>query len=129
MSTILSNLSYVKTHEWVKYDTACQTATVGITDYAQSHLGDIVFVDLPECGRQVTAGHEIAVIESVKGVSDIYAPVSGTVTETNGELADNPAAVNEKPYESWLFRIRVSDTVELTQLLDAAGYQKVCDGE
>lgn len=112
---------YTSEHEWI--DVAGGTATVGITDYAQGQLGDVVFVDLPEAGRQVTKGGEAAVVESVKAASDVYAPVSGTVIEGNPALADDPALVNTAPEgEGWFFRLTLADAAELDGLMDKAAY-------
>lgn len=110
-------------HEWIDVDG--DTATVGITDHAQSQLGDIVFVETPEAGRAVTKGAEAAVVESVKAASDVYAPVSGTVTEGNAALADDPALVNTAAEgDGWFFRLTLSDPSELDGLMDAAAYQE-----
>lgn len=112
---------YTNQDEWIEVDGT--TATVGITDYAQGQLGDIVFVDLPEPGRVVERGKEAAVVESVKTAADVYAPVSGTVTEVNTALADNPALVNEQAEgEGWFFRLTLADPSELEGLMDAAAY-------
>jgi glycine cleavage system H protein len=114
-------------HEWIDVDG--DTATVGITDYAQGQLGDVVFVDLPEPGRVVAKGKEAAVVESVKAASDVYAPVSGSVTETNAALAEEPALVNTAPEaEGWFFRLTLSDAGELAGLMDAAAYQAFVAG-
>lgn len=113
---------FTKDHEWI--EVSGDTATVGITDYAQGQLGDVVFVDLPEPGREVTAGGEAAVVESVKAASEVYAPVSGTVIEANAALAEDPSLVNSAPEEGgWFFRLRLSDPSELEGLMDARGYQ------
>jgi glycine cleavage system H protein len=113
---------YTKDHEWIEADG--ETATVGITDYAQAQLGDIVFVELPEPGRRVTKGGEAAVVESVKAASDVYAPVSGAVTESNAALADDPALVNSDPEGAgWFFRMTLSDPSELEGLLDGDSYR------
>ena len=113
---------FTKDHEWIDVDGAA--ATVGITDYAQGQLGDVVFVDLPDVGRAVVAGGEAAVVESVKAASDVFAPVSGTVSEANAALADEPALVNTAPEaEGWFFRLTLSDPAELEGLMDAAAYQ------
>lgn len=113
---------YTNQDEWIEVDGT--TATVGITDYAQGQLGDIVFVDLPEPGRVVERGKEAAVVESVKTAADVYAPVSGTVTEVNTALADNPALVNEQAEgEGWFFRLTLADPSELEGLMDQAAYQ------
>lgn len=112
---------YTQDHEWI--DVAGGEATVGITDYAQGQLGDVVFVDLPDSGRAVTKGGEAAVVESVKAASDVYAPVSGTVTESNPALADDPSLVNSAPEaEGWFFKLTLSDASELDGLMDKAAY-------
>jgi glycine cleavage system H protein len=112
---------YTQDHEWI--DVAGGVATVGITDYAQGQLGDVVFVDLPDAGRQVTKGGEAAVVESVKAASDVYAPVSGTVTESNPALADDPSLVNSAPEgDGWFFNLTLSDASELDGLMDKAAY-------
>ena len=119
---------YTKEHEWVRVDG--DEATVGITDFAQSQLGDVVFVELPEVGRQVRKGGEAAVVESVKAASDVYAPVSGEVTEANQALVDDSALVNSDPEgEGWFFRLRLSDTSELDGLMDPDAYQSFCDSQ
>lgn len=113
---------YTEDHEWLDVDG--ETATVGITDYAQSQLGDIVFVEVPEEGRSVSKGDDAAVVESVKAASDVYAPVGGTVVEGNPALADNPALVNEDPEgEGWFFKLTLADTGELESLMDETAYK------
>ncbi len=113
---------YSEEHEWVDVDGT--TATVGITDYAQVQLGDVVFVELPEAGRTVEAGKEAAVVESVKAASEVYAPVSGTVTEANQALADDPSLVNSAPEtDGWFFRMTLSDLAQLDGLMDDAAYK------
>ena len=108
-------------HEWIEVDG--DTGTVGITDYAQEQLGDVVFAELPEIGRIVVKGDDIAVVESVKAASEIYAPVGGEVVDTNGALEDNPAAVNEDAEgEGWFVRLKLADAAELEDLMDAAAY-------
>ena len=125
MSNIPGELKYTKSHEWVKEEDG--VITVGLTDYAQSALGDIVFINLPEEGDDVTAGQAFSDVESVKAVSDVFSPVSGKVAAINEELLDNPALVNEDPYEAWLIKVEeVSDTEEL---MDAAAYGQVCAAE
>lgn len=119
-----SELRYSKSHEWVKVEDGI--ATIGITDYAQNELGDLVFVNLPEVGDEVTAGEAFGDVESVKGVSDVNSPASGTVTEINEELLDNPAAINETPYDAWFIKVKVTEEGEL---LDAAAYEKFCEEE
>ncbi|PZQ60489.1 MAG: glycine cleavage system protein GcvH [Sphingomonas taxi] len=112
---------FTEDHEWIEVDGA--TGTVGISDYAQGQLGDIVFVETPDAGRQLAKGDEAAVVESVKAASDVYAPVSGTVLEGNPALADEPALVNSDPEgEGWFFRITLSDPGELDALMDEAAY-------
>ncbi len=119
---------YSKTHEWVKLEG--DVATVGISDFAQESLGDVVYVELPESGRQVAAGEAVAVIESVKTASDVYAPLAGEVVEVNESLADEPELVNGDPYGGgWLFRLRVSRPAEFESLLDASAYAKVIEEE
>lgn len=114
-------------HEWIEVDG--DTATVGITDYAQGQLGDIVFVELPQPGTQVARGKDAAVVESVKAASDVYAPITGEVTEANGALEDDPALVNSAPEDGgWFFKLTISDPSELEGLMDAAAYKSFCDG-
>jgi len=113
---------YTRDHEWI--DVSGGTATVGITDYAQGQLGDVVFVELPEAGRAVAAGKEAAVVESVKAASEVYAPVSGTVTEANAALADTPDLVNTAPEgDGWFFRLTLSNPAELDGLMDDTAYK------
>ena len=113
---------FTKDHEWIDVDGT--TATVGITDYAQGQLGDVVFVELPDAGRVVEAGKEAAVVESVKAASEVYAPVSGTVTEANAALADTPDLVNTAPEgDGWFFRLTLSNPGELDGLMDEAAYK------
>ncbi len=122
MSNIPSDLKYTKAHEWVRV--AGDTVTIGITDHAQQELTDIVFVELPEAGRQVKAGEACAVVESVKTASDIYAPVSGQILEPNKSVADEPALANSEPYDKgWFFKIKVSNPDELKSLLSAQQYE------
>jgi len=118
------DLRYTKDHEWVRVDG--DVATIGITDYAAHQLGDIVFVELPDLGRAVTQFGAIGVVESVKAVSDLFAPVGGEVVETNGELVAKPELVNGDPLgEGWMLRVRVDDLGQLDQLLDAAAYEEL----
>ena len=119
---------FTQEHEWISVEG--DTATVGITDFAQGQLGDIVFVELPEPGRRVIKGGEAAVVESVKAASDVYAPVSGEVTEANQALSDDPSLVNSDPEgEGWFFRLRLSDTSELDGLMDAGAYKTFCENQ
>ena len=121
-----TELSYLETHEWVKFidDT---TALVGITDFAQDQLGDIVFVELPEVDSDVTKGEQVAEVESVKTVSDIYTPFTGVISKINPDLEDAPESVNEKPFETWLFE--VSNITEKEELIDVTAYNKVVEEE
>lgn len=115
-------------HEWIAVDG--DTGTVGITDYAQEQLGDVVFVELPEIGRTVIKGDDMAVVESVKAASEVYAPVGGEVVETNGALEDNPAAVNEDAEgEGWFVRLKLADAAELEDLMDAAAYAAFAEAQ
>ncbi len=123
---IPADLKYTESHEWVRAE-ADGTVTVGITEYAQDALGDIVFVELPKVGKSFTAGDDAAVVESVKAASDIYAPVSGEVVAVNDAVADAPDSINADAYAAWLFRIKPSDANAINGLLDAAGYGKVTE--
>ena len=115
-------------HEWIAVDG--ETGTVGITDYAQEQLGDVVFVELPEIGRTVIKGDDMAVVESVKAASEVYAPVGGEVVETNGALEDNPAAVNEDAEgDGWFVRLKLADAAELEDLMDAAAYAAFAEAQ
>jgi glycine cleavage system H protein len=116
-----ADLKYTKDHEWVRVDG--DTGTVGITNFAQQQLGDVVYVDLPEVGTQLTAGQTFGTIESVKAVSELYAPVSGEVLEVNAALKDKPEDVNAKPHDTWMIKVRLANAAETNGLLDAAAYQ------
>ncbi|NCB64240.1 MAG: glycine cleavage system protein GcvH [Clostridia bacterium] len=121
-----ANLKYSKSHEWVEF-TGETTAKIGLTDHAQDALGDLVFVNLPEAGDSLTAGEALGDVESVKAVSDVNAPVTGTVSAVNDAVADDPSLVNSDPYGAWLVEVEgISDQEEL---LDAADYQKFCEEE
>ncbi|HGY57005.1 MAG TPA: glycine cleavage system protein GcvH [Caldithrix abyssi] len=121
---IPAELKYTKDHEWVKIDG--DVATVGITDYAQGELGDVVFVELPAEGDTVEQGGTFGTIEAVKAVADLFSPVSGEVTEVNGALEDAPETVNKDPYgDGWMVKIKISDASQLDELLDAAAYQEL----
>lgn len=127
MSDTPNELKYARTHEWARLEDD-GTVTVGISDHAQNALGDVVFVELPEVGAELTAGSEAGVVESVKAASDIYAPVSGEVIAINDKLVDVPETINGDPYgDGWFFRVRPSDIGELDELLDAEGYRAVAD--
>ena len=122
MSSIPADLKYTKSHEWLKL-AADGTAVIGITEHAQDQLGDMVYVEVPDAGRNVAAGDACAVVESVKAASDVYAPVAGEVIEGNAALADTPEAVNQDPYGSgWLLKMKVADKAAVDALMDAAGY-------
>jgi len=122
MSKIPAELKYTKSHEWIRTE-ADGTLTVGVTDHAQEALGDVVFLELPEAGRKVTAGEACAVIESVKAASDIYAPVAGEIVAANEAAVDAPESLNADAYGAWLFKIKPDDGANLAGLLDAAGYE------
>ena len=125
MSNIPKDLKYAKSHEWAKKQ-ADGTVVIGISDHAQSALGDLVFVEVPKAGRKVAAGEACAVVESVKAASDVYAPISGEVVESNPALANAPETLNQDPYgKGWMFKLKPSNAAELDALLDAAGYEKV----
>ena len=124
MNELSENLKYAPTHEWARLEDG-QIVRVGITDFAQAELGDIVFIGLPEVGRQVACKEQIAVVESVKTASDLYSPVSGTVVSVNEALQDEPELVNEDAFQSWLFCIKADNPDELAQLMDVAAYQQM----
>lgn len=128
MSDTPNDLRYASTHEWAAL--AEDVATVGISDFAQDALGDVVFVELPEPGQLVRAGEEAAVVESVKAAADVYAPLTGTVVAVNEALEEAPELVNEAPYgDGWFFRMRIDNEAELDDLLDAAAYRERCEAE
>jgi glycine cleavage system H protein len=124
MSNIPADLKYTESHEWVRAE-ADGTVTVGITEFAQDALGDIVFVELPKVGNTYTAGDDAAVVESVKAASDIYAPVSGEVVAVNDAVTGAPESINADAYAAWLFKIKPSDANAINGLLDAAAYGNV----
>ncbi|WP_020558853.1 glycine cleavage system protein GcvH [Thiofilum flexile] len=129
MSNVLANLKYSESHEWL-LDNGDGTVTVGITDHAQALLGDLVFVEVPEVGSTFAVGDECGVVESVKAASDLYAPVSGEVTEVNEALGDSPESVNADPYGAgWIFKVKLADKAQLASLMDAAAYQALLDSE
>jgi len=118
------DLRYTKDHEWVRVEG--DTATIGVTDFAANQLGDVVFVDLPAIGKAVEQFATFGVVESVKAVSDLYAPLSGEVVAVNGDLGSKPELVNSDPFgDGWMIRVKVGDTAQVDELLDAAGYEKL----
>ncbi|MFN6261290.1 glycine cleavage system protein GcvH [Rheinheimera sp.] len=129
MSNIPTELKYASSHEWLRSE-GNGVYTVGITEHAQDLLGDMVFVELPEVGDSVAQGDDVAVAESVKAASDIYAPIAGEILEVNEALTDSPELVNSAPYtDGWMFKIKASDEAEVAGLLDAAGYKNAIDEE
>jgi glycine cleavage system H protein len=127
MALVPADLKYIASHEWIRAE-GDGIYTVGITDFAQEALGDIVFVELPEVGAEVNRDDAIAVVESVKAASDIYSPLSGEIVEINEMLADEPEKANEEPYEAaWFFKIKVSEESEVDALLSAEQYEGECD--
>ncbi|WP_409524592.1 glycine cleavage system protein GcvH [Nitrincola sp. MINF-07-Sa-05] len=129
MSNIPSELKYVASHEWIR-DEGNGVVSIGVTDHAQDLLGDVVFVELPEVGDEVSSGDDCGVVESVKAASDIYAPLSGEIIEINEDLEDSPEMVNSDPYgDGWFFRLKLSDPAELDDLLDAEAYAEHCESE
>ncbi|MBD5206854.1 MAG: glycine cleavage system protein GcvH [Bacteroidales bacterium] len=125
MSKIEEGLRYAESHEWVKVEG--DIAVIGISDYAQHALGNIVYVDLPEVGDEVEAGEDFGAVESVKAASDLISPVSGEVVEVNSELEDKPEAINENAFGCWIIKVKMSDPAEIDALLDAAAYAKLCE--
>ena len=128
MSNIPDDLKYTKSHEWVR-DEGDGIVSIGISDHAQELLGDLVFVELPEAGTTLTAGDECAVVESVKAASDVYSPLDGEVMEANETLADAPEAINEAPYDNWIFKLKLSNPTQLDELLDAEAYTALVAAE
>ncbi|XP_020109774.1 glycine cleavage system H protein 2, mitochondrial [Ananas comosus] len=127
-STVLQELKYADSHEWVKVDG--DSATVGITDHAQDHLGDVVYVELPDVGANVKQGKSFGAVESVKATSDVYSPVSGEVIEVNSKLSDSPGLINASPYDSgWIIKVKISGAGELNTLMDSDKYAKFCEEE
>ncbi|NSW91832.1 MAG: glycine cleavage system protein GcvH [Firmicutes bacterium] len=124
---IEKGLKYSKEHEWVRVEG--NRAYIGITDYAQNALGDVVFVELPETGADLETGDTLGVVESVKAASDIYTPVSGTVVEVNDELSESPEKINESPYEAWIAVIELNDFSQLDDLMDEYEYEQFCSKE
>ncbi len=130
MSLVPKELKYLSSHEWARLESDGQTVTVGITDHAQDLLGDVVFVEVPEVGAEISAGDEAGVVESVKAASDIYSPVSGEVIAVNEALEESPDLVNSHPYDDgWFFQVKISDPEELEALLSAEDYTAACEEE
>jgi glycine cleavage system H protein len=125
MSSIPTNLKYTKEHEWT--DLKENIATIGITDFAQSALGDIVFLEIPPVGKELIQGSTFGVVESIKSVSDLYAPISGEVIERNDALESSPEKLNQDPFGSWLIKVKVKNLDETKKLMSAADYQNYCD--
>lgn len=121
------NIRFAESHEWVRIDGT--VAVVGISDYAQHALGDIVYVDLPEVGDRVEAGEEFGAVESVKAASDLYSPVSGEVIAVNEDLEDDPGLINKDAFSSWIMKVQVDDPSEIEKLLDKEAYEKLCTEE
>ena len=124
MAKVIEGLYYSESHEYVKVEG--EFAYVGITDYAQNALGNVVYVDLPEVDDEVEADEDFGAVESVKAASDLISPVSGTVVEVNEDLEDKPELLNEDPFENWIIKVQLSDTAELDNLMDAQGYEDFC---
>jgi len=125
MAKVIEGLYYSESHEYVKVEG--DFAFIGITDYAQHALGNVVYVDLPEVDDEVTAGEEFGAVESVKAASDIIAPVSGTIVEVNDALDDQPELLNQDPWENWIIKVELSDKSELDNLMDAQAYSAFCE--
>lgn len=118
-----ADLKYTKEHEWIRVDGA--TGAIGITDFAQQQLGDVVYVELPDIGATITAGQVFGTIESVKAVSELFAPVTGEVVETNASLKDRPDHVNSQPHETWMVKVKLANPGEIASLMDAAAYERL----
>jgi len=125
MSQIIENLLYTEDHEWIKVDG--KTATIGITDFAQNSLGDIVFVELPDVDSEVEAGNTFGVVESIKSVSDLYTPISGKVVDKNSGVEETPESINQNAFESWLIKVELSDDSQLETLMSSEKYKIFCE--
>ncbi len=125
MSKLIEGLKYSETHEWVKVEG--DIAVIGVTDFAQSEMGDITYVDMPEVDDEVSKDEEFGALESVKASSDLVCPVSGTVVENNAALEDAPELINQDPYENWIIKVKMSDPSELDALMDAAAYKAMTE--
>lgn len=124
MAQVIANLKYTKEHEWALIEG--DTAIIGITDFAQGALGDIVFVELPEAGRVLKQGEAFGVVESIKSVSDLYSPISGEIVDANGDLPSQPELLNTAPYANWMIKIKISNPSEVNSLLSAKAYEDFC---
>ena len=127
MAKVLEGLYYSESHEYVRVEG--DNGFIGITDYAQHALGNVVYVDMPEVDDEVSAGEEFGAVESVKAASDLFSPVSGTVVEVNEALEDQPELINEDAFENWIIKVQLSDKTELDDLMDAAAYERFCNKE
>src|SRR5574344_490713 len=127
MAQVIEGLYYSESHEYVRVEG--EYGYVGITDYAQHALGNVVYVDMPEVDDEVEAGEDFGAVESVKAASDLISPVTGTVVEVNEELEDAPELLNKDPYENWIIKVEMSDPTELDNLMDAAAYEEMCKNE
>ena len=125
MAKVIEGLYYAESHEYVRVDG--EYGYIGITDYAQSQLGNVVYVDMPEVDDEVTAGEEFGAVESVKAASDLFSPVSGTVVEVNEALEDQPELINEDAFENWIIKVKLSDPSELESLMSAQEYEGICE--
>ena len=127
MAKVIEGLLYSESHEWVKVEG--EIAVVGISDFAQHSMGDLVYVDMPEVDDEAVKGEEFGAVESVKAASDLYSPVSGTVVEVNEALEDAPELLNQDAYANWIIKVKMSDPSEVEDLMDAAAYQEMCEKE
>lgn len=125
MAKVIEGLKYTEDHEWLLLEG--DIATIGVTDFAQSSLGDIVFVELPDADEELEAGNSFGVVESIKSVSDLYTPVTGVVIEKNTMIEETPENINEDPYGSWLIKIKLSDASQLDELMNSQAYQALCE--
>lgn len=125
MAKVVEGLKYTEEHEWIAIDNG--TATIGITDFAQSSLGDIVFVELPEENENLEANNSFGVVESIKSVSDLYSPITGKVLEKNTTVEDTPESLNEDAYGAWLIKVEITDTTQIDKLMDFKAYEEYCE--
>ena len=125
MSKVVEGLLYTDSHEWVKVEG--EYAYIGITDFAQHQLGNIVYVDIPEVGDEIKQGEEFGAVESVKAASDLLSPVSGEIVEVNEKLTDEPELINKNAFDSWMLKVKLSDAAELKSLMDSKAYAEICD--